>query len=109
MMINYSGDFHADVQKVCDLENAGLDLVWVPEAYSLMQESTRLPRSKDIKIEIGTGIINVYHELQHALRKPQPASTSSAAAVLFLALAPLALRSSRFPWSAVREADGTYP
>ena len=34
MMINYSGDFHADVAKVQELEAAGLDLVWVPEAYS---------------------------------------------------------------------------
>ena len=34
MMINYSGDFHADVRKVQELEAAGLDLVWVPEAYS---------------------------------------------------------------------------
>ena len=34
MMINYSGDFHADVRTVQALEAAGLDLVWVPEAYS---------------------------------------------------------------------------
>ena len=34
MMINYSGDFHADVKQVQALESAGLDLVWVPEAYS---------------------------------------------------------------------------
>ena len=34
MMINYSGDFHADVRQVQALESAGLDLVWVPEAYS---------------------------------------------------------------------------
>ena len=26
MMINYSGDFHADVQKVVELEKAGLEL-----------------------------------------------------------------------------------
>ena len=32
MMINYSGDFHADVEHVVELEKAGLDLVWVPEA-----------------------------------------------------------------------------
>ena len=34
MMISYSGDFHADVDKVVELEKAGLDVVWVPEAYS---------------------------------------------------------------------------
>ena len=61
MMINYSGDFHADVQKVCDLENAGLDLVWVPEAYSFDAISQLgYLAAKTSKIEIGTGIINVY-------------------------------------------------
>ena len=60
-MINYSGDFHADVQKVCDLENAGLDLVWVPEAYSFDAISQLgYLAAKTSKIEIGTGIINVY-------------------------------------------------
>ena len=60
-MINYSGDFHADVQKVCDLENAGLDLVWVPEAYSFDAVSQLgYLAAKTSKIEIGTGIINVY-------------------------------------------------
>ena len=60
-MINYSGDFHADVQKVCDLEHAGLDLVWVPEAYSFDAISQLgYLAAKTSKIEIGTGIINVY-------------------------------------------------
>ena len=27
MMINYSGDFHADVAKVVELEKAGLDVI----------------------------------------------------------------------------------
>ncbi|MET0459570.1 MAG: LLM class F420-dependent oxidoreductase, partial [Ilumatobacteraceae bacterium] len=34
MALNYSGDFHADVTRVQDLEKAGLDVVWVAEAYS---------------------------------------------------------------------------
>ena len=34
MMINYTGDFHADVARIQELEKAGLDVVWVPEAYS---------------------------------------------------------------------------
>ena len=29
MTVNYSGDFHADVLLVQDLERAGVDLVWV--------------------------------------------------------------------------------
>jgi F420-dependent oxidoreductase-like protein len=61
MSINYSGDFHADVKRVQELEAAGLDLVWVPEAYSfdavsLMGHLT----AKTSTIEIGSGILNVY-------------------------------------------------
>lgn len=61
MSINYSGDFHADVTRVQELEAAGLDLVWVPEAYSfdavsLMGHLT----AKTSTIEIGSGILNVY-------------------------------------------------
>ena len=34
MMLNYAGGFHAAVDKVVELEKAGLDVVWVAEAYS---------------------------------------------------------------------------
>ena len=34
MALNYSGDFHADVTRIQELEKAGLDVVWVAEAYS---------------------------------------------------------------------------
>ena len=59
--INYSGDFKADVQRVQDLERAGLDLVWVPEAYSfdaISQVGYLAAMTSTIKI--GTGIINSY-------------------------------------------------
>ncbi|MDQ3544559.1 MAG: LLM class flavin-dependent oxidoreductase, partial [Actinomycetota bacterium] len=61
MTINYSGDFKADVQRVRDLERAGLDLVWVPEAYSfdaISQVGYLAAMTSTIKI--GTGIINSY-------------------------------------------------
>ncbi|MDA3027671.1 MAG: LLM class F420-dependent oxidoreductase [Actinomycetota bacterium] len=61
MMISYSGDFHADVQRVQDLEAAGLDLVWVPEAYSFDAISQLgFLAARTSTIQIGTGIINVY-------------------------------------------------
>jgi len=61
MMINYSGDFHADVQKVVDLEKAGLDVVWVPEAYSFDSVSQMgYLAAKTETIEIGAAIMNVY-------------------------------------------------
>ncbi|MBA3287506.1 MAG: LLM class F420-dependent oxidoreductase [Acidimicrobiia bacterium] len=61
MMINYSGDFHADVARVQDLERAGLDLVWVPEAYSFDAISqVGFLAAKTQRVQIGTGIINVF-------------------------------------------------
>lgn len=61
MMISYSGDFHADVDRVVDLESAGLDLVWVPEAYSFDAVSQMgYLAAKTSKITIGSGILNVY-------------------------------------------------
>ena len=60
MMINYSGDFHADVQRVQELEAAGLDLVWVPEAYSFDAVSQMgYLAAKTSTIQIGSGILNV--------------------------------------------------
>jgi F420-dependent oxidoreductase-like protein len=61
MMINYSGDFHADVARVQELEAAGLDLVWVPEAYSFDAVSQMgYLAAKTSTIQIGSGILNTY-------------------------------------------------
>jgi F420-dependent oxidoreductase-like protein len=61
MMINYSGDFHADVKRVQELEQAGLDVVWVPEAYSFDAVSQMgYLAAKTDRIEIGSGILNVF-------------------------------------------------
>jgi F420-dependent oxidoreductase-like protein len=61
MMINYSGDFHADVKRVVELEKAGLDVVWVPEAYSFDAVSQMgYLAAKTETIEIGSGILNVF-------------------------------------------------
>lgn len=61
MMINYSGDFQSDVTRVQELESAGLDLVWVPEAYSFDAVSLMgYLAAKTSTIEIGSGILNVY-------------------------------------------------
>ena len=61
MMISYSGDFHADVDKVVELEKAGLDVVWVPEAYSFDAVSQMgYLAAKTSTIEIGSGILNVF-------------------------------------------------
>ena len=61
MMINYSGDFHSDVARVQELEAAGLDLVWVPEAYSFDAVSQiGYLAARTERVQIGSGILNVY-------------------------------------------------
>ena len=61
MTVNYSGDFHKDVALVQDLERAGVDLVWVAEAYSFDSISLiGFLAAKTSTIQIGTGIINVF-------------------------------------------------
>lgn len=61
MMMHYSGDFRADVRQVQELEKAGIDVVWVPEAYSIDAISrVGFLAAKTERVEIGTGVINVY-------------------------------------------------
>ena len=61
MMINYAGGFKEAVQRVVDLEKAGLDQVWVAEAYSFDAISQiGYLAAKTSRVEIGTGIVNVY-------------------------------------------------
>jgi F420-dependent oxidoreductase-like protein len=66
--INYSGDFHADVSRVQELEKAGVDLVWIPEAYSFDAISqVGFLAAKTERVEIGTGIINVFSRTATAI------------------------------------------
>ena len=68
MMLNYSGDFHADVTRIQELEKAGLDLVWVAEAYSYDAISqVGFLAAKTERVEIGTGIINVFSRTATAI------------------------------------------
>jgi len=61
MMLNYAGGFHAAVDRVVDLEKAGLDVVWIAEAYSADAISqVGYLAAKTERVEIGTGIVNVY-------------------------------------------------
>ena len=61
MMMNYSGGFKEAVDKLVELEKAGLDQVWIAEAYSfdaISQVGYLAARTE--RVEIGTGIVNVY-------------------------------------------------
>ena len=61
MNINYSGGFKERSQRVVELEKAGLDLVWIAEAYSFDAISqVGYLAAKTETVEIGTGIVNVF-------------------------------------------------
>jgi F420-dependent oxidoreductase-like protein len=61
MSLSYSGGFKESVDRVVELERAGLDMVWVAEAYSFdsISQIGYLAARTD-RVQIGTGIINVY-------------------------------------------------
>ncbi len=68
MSINYVGDFHSSVEQVVEYEKAGLDVVWVAEAYSIDAVSQiGYLAAKTERVEIGTGILNVYSRTASAI------------------------------------------
>ncbi|MFM8311905.1 MAG: LLM class flavin-dependent oxidoreductase, partial [Ilumatobacteraceae bacterium] len=55
-MMGYSGGFHQSVERVVELEKAGLDVVWIPEAYSVDAISqVGYLAAKTSRLQIGTG------------------------------------------------------
>ncbi|MCP3910820.1 MAG: LLM class F420-dependent oxidoreductase [Actinomycetia bacterium] len=68
MMINYSSSFHDSVDQVVELEKVGLDVVWIPEAYSFDAVSqVGYLAAKTERVQIGTGILNVYSRTASAM------------------------------------------
>jgi F420-dependent oxidoreductase-like protein len=61
MALSYSGGFKESAQKIADLEKAGLDIVWVAEAYTFdaISQMGYLAAVTD-RIQIGSGIVNVF-------------------------------------------------
>lgn len=61
MPLDYSGGFEASVAQVVELEKAGLDLVWVAEAYGFDGPSLMgYLAAKTETVEIGAGILPIY-------------------------------------------------
>jgi F420-dependent oxidoreductase-like protein len=61
MALSYAGGFEESVDRVADLEQAGLDLVWVAEAYGFDSPSLMgyiAARTK--RVEIGSAILPIY-------------------------------------------------
>ena len=68
MSINYVGDFHSSVDQVVEYEKAGLDVVWVAEAYSIDAVSQiGFLAARTERVEIGTGILNVFSRTASAI------------------------------------------
>ncbi len=61
MSMGYTGSFKDNVARVQELEKAGLDIVWLAEAYSYdaISQVGYLAAMTD-RVQIGTGIVNVY-------------------------------------------------
>src|SRR6201985_1224361 len=61
MMLNYSGGFTETVAELGDFERAGLEIVFVPEAYSFDAVSQLgFIAAKTTTLEIASGILPIY-------------------------------------------------
>src|ERR1039457_6233240 len=61
MHLNYAGGFAETVTELGDYEKAGLDIVFVPEAYSFDAVSQLgFIAAKTERLEIGSGIFQLY-------------------------------------------------
>lgn len=61
LSINYSGGFKEAAAEVADLERAGLDIVFVPEAYSFDAVSALgYLAAKTTRLELASGILQLY-------------------------------------------------
>lgn len=61
MLLSYAGGFKEAVEEIGELEQAGLDVVWVPEAYSFDAPSAMgYLAANTRKITIASGILPIY-------------------------------------------------
>ena len=61
MSLNYAGGFAETVAELADYENAGLDIVFVPEAYSYDAVSQLgYVAAKTERLQLASGILQLY-------------------------------------------------
>ena len=61
MMLGYSGGFSQAVEELADFERAGLDIVFVPEAYSFDAVSQLgFIAARTTRLEMASGILPIY-------------------------------------------------
>ena len=68
MALSYSGGFKETVEELADYEKAGLDIVYVAEAYSFDAVSQMgYIAAKTERVEIASGILNIYSRTPTAI------------------------------------------
>ena len=68
MPLSYSGGFRESARQVAELEKAGLDSVWVAEAYGFDAPTLMgYLAAKTETVKIGSGILNIYSRTPGAL------------------------------------------
>ena len=61
MLLGYSGGFAEAVEEITEHERAGLDIVWVPEAYSFDAVSQLgFLAARTSRVEIAAGVLQIY-------------------------------------------------
>ena len=61
LSINYAGEFAQAAREVADLERAGVDVVFVPEAYSFDAVSALgFLAAQTSRVELASGILQIY-------------------------------------------------
>ena len=110
MALNYSGGFKETVAELADYEKAGLDIVFVAEAYSFDAVSQMgYIAAKTERLQIASGILPIYSRTPTLLAMTAAGWTSSPTAGSRSASAPRARRSSRASTACRTRAAGPYP
>ena len=110
MQLSYAGGFKEAVEQVVELEKAGLDMVWVPEAYSFDAISqVGYLAAKTERVEIGTGIVNVYSRTPALMAMTAAGCDYVSDGRFILGLGAVGPAGHRgLPRRAVREADAAH-
>lgn len=92
----YAEDPRTAADKAAALESAGLDAVWVAEAYGFDSPTIMgYLAARTERMRIGSAVLNVYSRTPRSSRRPPRDSTRSAAGAPSSASAPRDRRSSR--------------
>src|SRR5712691_4701955 len=94
--LGYGDGFVKSVERVVKLEEVGLDVVWVAEAYG-NDAATRLGylAARTHRVELASGIFPIYSRTPHCWRRPRLDWTRSPTAAQSWVWAPQAHRSSK--------------